>query len=162
MLQSLYQSFIHWCYFSKDYAFLRDWKYNVPLFQAVHLAGIVLLLGTTVILNLRLLGLGFRSFPLPLLAGELWPWSKTGVWLSIVSGILIFMPDPTRYSESRPFLFKLILFAVTLVYQFTVFRKALRTDPSTHSAARNTAVALASLVLWYGVAWSGRAIAFLQ
>lgn len=162
MIQTLYQRFVHWCYFSRDYAFLRDWKYNVPIWQSVHLAGIVLLLSTTVILNLRLLNMGFKRLPLPLLAKQLWPWTKTGIWLAVVSGIMVFLPDPTRYVNSTPFRVKLLLFLVALLYQFTVFRKVVRTDPEGYSRMHNAAIAGVSLMLWYGVSWSGRAIAFFQ
>jgi len=103
MLQHWIDQFVQWCYYSKDYAFVRDTKYGVPALQSLHLTGITLLLGTVLILNLRLLNLGFRSVPLAELSGQLWKWSKVGLALTVVAGIMIFLPDPTRYAHSGPF-----------------------------------------------------------
>jgi hypothetical protein len=162
MFQTLLHNFIQWCYYSKDYAFIRDSKYGVPLIQSLHLLGITLLLGTTVALNIRLLGLGFKRMTLPQFADQLWPWAKGGVFLTIGAGILVFLPDPTRYAHSGPFQLKMVLLLLALLYQFLVFRKVLRRDPDSRSMTRNIAFASLSLLLWFGVGWSGRAIAFFQ
>jgi hypothetical protein len=162
MFQTLLHNFIQWCYYSKDYAFIRDSKYGVPLIQSLHLLGITLLLGTTVALNVRLLGIGFKRIPLPLFADQLWPWAKGGVFLTIGAGILVFLPDPTRYADNGPFRLKMVLLCLALLYQFLVFRKVLRKDPESRSVALNVAFASISLMLWFGVGWSGRAIAFFQ
>jgi uncharacterized protein DUF6644 len=162
MFQAILQRFVQWCYYSKDYAFIRDSKYGIPILQSLHLTGITLLLGITLILNLRLLGIGFRRLPLPLLSEQLWPWMKTALLLAIVAGIMVFLPDPTRYAHSGPFRLKMILLCLALLYQFTVFRKVVQRDPETRHARRNAALAAISLLLWFGVGWSGRAIAFFQ
>lgn len=162
MFQTLLHNFIQWCYYSKDYAFIRDSKYGVPLVQSLHLFGITMLLGTTVALNVRLLGFGFKRIPLPLFADQLWPWVKGGLFLTIGAGILVFLPDPTRYAHSEPFQLKMVLLCLALLYQFLVFRKVLRKDPESRPLGRNVAFASLSLLLWFGVGWSGRAIAFFQ
>jgi hypothetical protein len=162
MFQTLLHNFIQWCYYSKDYAFIRDSKYGVPLVQSLHLFGITVLLGTTVALNLRLLGLGFKRIPLPLFADQLWPWAKGGIFLTVGAGILVFLPDPTRYAHSEPFQLKMVLLCLALLYQFLVFHKVLRKDPESRPVVRNVAFASVSLLLWFGVGWSGRAIAFFQ
>jgi hypothetical protein len=162
MFHTFIQRFVQWCYYSKDYAFVRDSKYAIPLLQSLHLAGLTLLLGTTVILNIRLLGLGFRKLPLPLLTEQLWPWTKAGLILTICTGILVFLPDPTRYAQSGPFRLKMLLLLLALAFQFTIFRKTVRRDPQSRPQIRNAAVAAISLLLWFGVGWSGRAIAFFQ
>lgn len=162
MFHAFIQRFVQWCYYSKDYAFIRDSKYAIPLLQSLHLAGLTLLLGTTVILNMRLLGFGFRKLPLPLLTEQLWPWSKAGLILTVCTGIMVFLPDPTRYAQSGPFRLKMVLLLLALAFQFTVFRKTIRQDPQSRPAIRNAAVAAISLSLWFGTGWAGRAIAFFQ
>jgi hypothetical protein len=162
MFQHWVNQFVQWCYYSKDYAFVRDSKYGVPMLQSLHLTGITLLLGTTLILNLRLLGFGFRRLPMPLLSEQLWPWTKAGLFLAIGAGILIFLPDPTRYAHSNPFRLKMVLLCLALIFQFTIFKKTVGLDPKLRSHLRNSAVAAISLTLWFGVGWSARAIAFFQ
>jgi hypothetical protein len=160
MLQTFIDRFVQWCYYSKDYAFIRDSKYGVPTVQSLHLTGITVLLAMMLILNLRLLGLGFRRLPLPFLAEQLWRWAKAGLFLTIATGILVFLPDPTRYAHSGPFRLKMLLLCLALIYQFTIFRKVIRSDPESRTKFHNVALSVVSLVLWFAVGWSGRAIAF--
>jgi len=162
MFQTFIDHFVQWCYYSKDYAFIRDTPYGVPFVQSMHLTGIALLLGTILALNLRLLGIGFKRMSLPYLAEQLWVWTKAGMVLTIVSGIMVFLPDPTRYAHNGPFRLKMVLLCLALAYQFAVFRRLVRTDPESRSKARSVAFSALSLCLWFGVAWSGRAIAFFQ
>ena len=162
MLQHFIDRFVQWCYYSQDYAFIRDPKYGVPFLQSAHLTGITLLLGTILALNLRLLGVGLGRLPLPYLAGQLWPWMKTGLVLTIVAGILVFLPAPTRYAHSGPFRLKMALLCIALLYQFTIFRATVRKDPESGTKLRKIVTASVSLLLWFGVGWSGRAIAFFQ
>jgi hypothetical protein len=162
MFQTLIDRFVQWCYYSKDYAFIRDTHYGVPLVQSMHLTGITLLLGTTLALNIRLLSLGFRRMSLPYLTEQLWPWTRAGMALTIISGIMVFLPDPTRYAHNGPFRLKMALLALALLYQFAVFRVVVRSDPESRTKTRSAAFSAVSLCLWFGVAWSGRAIAFFQ
>ena len=161
MVQTLIDRFVQWCYYSKDYAFIRDTPYGVPLVQSLHLTGITLLLSTILVLNLRLLGVGFKRLPLPFLAEQLWPWNKAGIALTIASGIMVFLPDPTRYAHNGPFRLKMSLLCLALLYQFVVFRRVIRSE-QTRPRVRNMALSALSLLLWFGVGWSGRAIAFFQ
>jgi len=85
MSHTLIDRFVQWCYYSKDYAFIRDSRFGVPAIQSLHLTGITLLLGTLLALNIRLLGLGFRRMTLPFLAEQLWPWNKAGMATTILS-----------------------------------------------------------------------------
>ena len=74
---------------------LRNSKYAIPVIQSFHLFGITLLLGSMVILNLRLSGMGLRAiadggagesrFGAGLIGGLL---------LAMLTGFLVFMPDP--------------------------------------------------------------------
>jgi len=162
MSHTLIDRFVQWCYYSKDYAFIRDSRFGVPAIQSLHLTGITLLLGTLLALNIRLLGLGFRRMTLPFLAEQLWPWNKAGMATTILSGIMVFLPDPTRYAHNGPFRLKMSLLCVALLYQFLVFRKVIRTETESRARWRNVALGASSLCLWFGVAWSGRAIAFFQ
>ncbi|MEO8395919.1 MAG: DUF6644 family protein [Chloroflexota bacterium] len=162
MLQQLLHAFLQWCYFSQDYAFIRDSTYGIPMVQSLHLVGITLLLGTTVALNLRLLDIGLRRLPMTYLAQQLWPWTKAGLYLTAFAGILVFLADPTRYAQSGPFRLKILLLCLALLYHFTVFKRLIRRDPASGSTRQNRAGAAVSLLLWFGTGWAARAIAFFQ
>lgn len=149
-----------WSYNSKLIDLLRNAKYAIPVIQSLHLFGLTLLLGTTVVFNLKLLGLGLRRISMPKLNRQLWRVAAGGLLLSAVTGILVFIPDPARYAANTAFKTKLVILMFAILYHFTIFRKGVRatTPPTPRRAALIAAV---SLTLWFGVGWAGRAIAFL-
>lgn len=154
------QQIWEWSYSSKTIDILRNVKYAMPLIQSFHLFGLTLVLGTTVVFNLRLLGLGLRKIAMPAIAKQLWRLAVGGLMLSIATGILVFIPDPARYAANTAFKTKLVILLAAILFHFTVFRKVIRanTPPSPRRAA---GVAAVSLTLWFCVGWAGRAIAFL-
>jgi hypothetical protein len=149
-----------WSYSSKLIDVLRNAKYAIPIIQSLHLFGLTLLLGTTVVFNLKLLGLGLRRIDMPEMNRQLWRIAVCGLLLSAVTGILVFIPDPARYAANTAFKTKLVILVFASLYHFTIFRKGVRatTPPAPRRAALMAAV---SLTLWFGVGWAGRAIAFL-
>ncbi len=148
-----------WSYRSPAIDVLRNARYAIPLIQSVHLFGLTLVLGTTVVFNLRLLGLAMRKLALPAIAGQLWRLGMGGLALSVSTGILVFIPDPARYAANTAFKTKLVILAVALLFHFLVFRKAIRAE--TPPPRRAAMIAAVSLTLWFSVGWAGRAIAFL-
>lgn len=156
------QKFFEWCYQSPLLGILRDSSYAIPIIQSFHLIGLTILLGTTVMLNLRLLGIGMRQLPLSAVARQLWPWAFGALLLMISSGILVFIPDPVRYVNSGAFRLKMALLAIAVLYHFTIFRRVTRKEPPLGGGVRNFMVAFFSLTLWFSVGWAGRAIAFFK
>ena len=154
------QQIWEWSYSSKTIDLLRNAKYAIPLIQSLHLFGLTLVLGTTVVFNVRLLGLGLRRIGMPEIASQIWRLAVGGLVLSVATGILVFIPDPARYAANTAFKTKLVVLLAAILFHFTVFRKVTRarTPPAPRRAA---AIAAVSLTLWFGVGWAGRAIAFL-
>ena len=142
-------------------AFIRDSQYGMPIVQSVHLVGITALLGTMLVLNLRLLGLAMMDCPLPWLSRQLRPWTITALTLVILSGLLIFVGTPAKYLASNPFRIKMMALGLAVVFQFLVLRRFVTADPASRPWSRNVVVAAVSLTLWFGVGWAGRAIAFV-
>lgn len=154
-LQEIWQ----WSYGSPTIEILRNSKYAIPIIQSFHLFGITLVLGGAVILNLRLLGLGFRQLPMPALARPIWRWMICGLLLAMATGFLVFISDPARYAANHAFRAKMIALSIAIAFQFLVFRNVVH-SPESKSVGR-TITACASLILWFFVGWAGRAIAFL-
>jgi uncharacterized protein DUF6644 len=155
-LQQLWE----WSYSSKAIDVLRNAKYAIPLIQSLHLFGLTLVLGTTLVFNLRLLGLGLRKIAMRTIYEQLWRLAVGGLLLSVATGILVFIPDPARYAANTAFKTKLVILVIAILYHFTIFRNGIRANPS--PAPRWAAViAAVSLTLWFSVGWAGRAIAFL-
>jgi len=156
-LQRLWQM----SYDSKTIDILRNSHHAIPIIQSAHLLGIALLLGSMVILNFRLLGIGLQGIHVEVIARQVWSWGTAGLVLAIVSGFFVFLPDPARYAANTSFLVKMVLLLVAVLFQYTVYRRAVRAQSAEHSDRRRFVLPIVSLCLWFGVGWAGRAIAFL-
>jgi hypothetical protein len=148
-------------YDSKLIDVMRNSKNGIPIIQAFHLLGITLLLGAMLLLNIRLLGIGFRDIPLRVIAKQVWSWGTGGLLLAMVSGLLVFIPDPARYAANHSFVTKMAVLVVAVLFQFTVYRRAVRAQLDAAPARRMVVLPAMSLALWFSVGWAGRLIAFL-
>lgn len=154
------QQIWEWSYNSKAIDVLRNAKYAIPLIQSFHLFGLTLVLGTSVVFNLRLLGIGVRKIAMPVVSNQLWRLAVGGLLLSVTTGILVFIPDPARYAANTAFKTKLVILLAAILFHFTVFRRVVR-GQGPPARRRAVIVAAVSLTLWFCVGWAGRAIAFL-
>ncbi len=148
-------------YDSKLIDVMRNSKNAIPLIQAFHLFGITLLLGSMLLLNIRLLGIGFRDIPLRLISNQVWSWGTGGLLLAMASGLLVFIPDPARYAANHSFVTKMAVLTVAILFQFTLYRRAVRAQQESEHPRRLVLLPLISLALWFTVGWAGRLIAFL-
>jgi putative copper export protein len=115
--------------------------------QAVHLAGIAAWVGSLVLVDLRVLGLGPLSNPVSELSSRLAPWARAGLLVLLVTGPVLFFSDAVRYSSNPAFRVKMMLLAVAAAFHFAVRRR------------RTRITAIVSLLLWTAVVAGGRAIA---
>ena len=125
-----------------------------PALETIHLFGLVLLLGTVLILSLRLLGLLMPHQPVPELARALGRYTALGLGIMLPSGVLMFVATAVRCYGNTSFWVKMCFLATALVFHFTYFQKALRSGSSPKFAA------CGALVLWFGVGAAGRSIGF--
>ena len=148
-------------YDSKLIDVIRNSHDAIPIIQAFHLIGITLLLGAMIILNFRMLGLGFGQIQMAVLAKQVWSWGTAGLLMAIAAGFVVFIADPARYAANYSFVTKMSLLLAAIVYQYTFYRKAVRAEAAATEPRHLRVVPLLSLLLWFGVAWAGRGIAFL-
>jgi uncharacterized protein DUF6644 len=121
-----------------------------PAIQSVHLAGIALLVGTIVLVDLRLLGYALRRYNVQEIISHLAPWTRRGLWIMLTTGPVLFASDVTRYAHNPAFVLKMIVLAVAIAFHFMVHQRAERWGKLG---------AFVSIVLWSCVVAGGRAIA---
>jgi hypothetical protein len=124
----------------------------------VHLFGLTLLLGTVVLTGLNLLGLFQRQKAPAQLRREMQPVMLTGLALMLLTGGLIFTGGAEAYFAGYWFRLKMMLLAAALIFHVTVYRFV--TGGQRPAALVRRITGLAMLLLWFGVACAGRAIAF--
>jgi hypothetical protein len=131
-----------------------------PAVEILHILGFVVLVGSILALDLRLLGLG-RAIPIQPMAQLLLPLSGFGFLLAISMGFLLFSADAAHVVRNPAFQTKLLLIAAALVNIVIAhvgpWRVALwRAEAS--GGAKVTA--LVSLLLWLSAVCAGRLIAY--
>ncbi|MGE0332501.1 MAG: hypothetical protein AB7P37_17625 [Ramlibacter sp.] len=130
------------------------WAY--PALEIVHIAGIALLLGNLVLLELRVLGRG-AALPVHELARLSLSTALAGFGLAGVSGLLMFASQPEELLTNRAFTLKMLLLLVAgcNAAWFHGRRSLDRLD----AVARVQMIA--STLIWLAVIACGRWIAYL-
>ena len=128
----------------------------IALLEIVHLIGLALLLGAILMVDLTLLGYGIGSQPAARIGRDLDRWTKAGLVILLATGPLIFISEAVKCYKSPAFWIKLTLLALAIWFHFTTHRRTVLAEPPPADAK---AVAVLSLVLWFGVALAAKAIA---
>ena len=133
-----------------------------PAVEILHILGFVVLVGSILALDLRLLGLG-RAIPIQPMAQLLLPLSRFGFLLAISMGLLLFSADAAHVVRNPAFQTKLLLIAAALVNIAIAhagpWRRVAVWGAEAPAGAKITA--LVSLLLWLSVVCAGRLIAYL-
>ena len=137
----------------------------IPAIQTVHILCVSAVMSAVLVIDLRLLGVCGRSFPIAAIARRFMPFVWWPLPLLLATGALLVIAEPQRDLENPVFLLKMTLLLAaagcTLVCQLP-----LRRDPDYWSPAHRRGgaalVALCSLPAWTGVVFAGRWIAYVQ
>ena len=132
-----------------------------PAVEILHIIGFVILVGSILALDLRLLGLG-RAIAIAPMAKLLLPLSRAGFLLAISMGFLLFSADAAHVVRNPAFQTKLILIAAALVNIVIAHAGPWRDAKAWHGEASGGAKATAfvSILLWLGAICAGRLIAY--
>jgi hypothetical protein len=157
--------FLEWVENSWLGAFLNRSDWLFPIIETFHLFGIIVLVGTTLALDLRLMNLWLRRWPVSHLARGLLRWSWAGFALMVLTGTGLFVSDPFRYFYNSSFRIKMALILLAgvnaFVFQITTFRCVDKWDLQTDTPGGAKVAGFCSLVLWFGIVAAGRWIAFV-
>jgi hypothetical protein len=138
-------------------ATIRSSSALIAVTQSIHLLGLTMLIGTLLMINLNLMGLGFRRSPTSQIARELAPWTLGGLAVMLISGPLILSSETLKAYESSFFWLKMSLLAAAILFHFTLFQRVSEAEPPA-TATRRRVVACLSLGLWLAVALAGKMI----
>ncbi|SRR5579871_2129119 len=152
--------FFQWCYNTPVGETIRNSNWMFAIIEAFHLAGLGLLGGAVLMLDLRLLGVGLRKQSAAQILAATQPWLLGSVVLLLASGIPLFLSEAIKCLYSFAFWVKMTSLLLALIFTFTILRRAAQADATSEGPLSGRAAAVVSLVLWFGVAWGGRWIGF--
>ncbi len=135
-----------------------------PIAQTVHILSVTAIMSSTVMIDLKVLGLALPSQSTPELVRRVMPWTWWALPCLAASGLLFFLARPSSYAANPVFRMKFALMAPAIVLAF-LFQRSIIRDPRFWEASRGRRVsgkllAAISLVLWTGVVLAGRWIAY--
>jgi Family of unknown function (DUF6644) len=148
-----------WCEHSAIGETIRNSLWLFPLIEALHLVGLGVTAGAVLLVDLRLLGLGLRRYPVSQIAKDAEPWLMASLTLMFASGFPLFLSEATKCYYSFAFWVKMTSLLLVVIFTFTLRRRIVMADTSIAPLWGKLA-ALVSLILWAGVGWGGRWIGF--
>jgi hypothetical protein len=135
-----------------------------PLAESVHFIGLCLFVGTILLFDLRLLGVG-RRIPIRALH-KLVPWGLTGFAMTVVTGMLFLLTEPDQYIYNPAFHYKMFFIvaagANASLFYLLSYRAATALNAAADAPRVAKIVALVSLTLWLGVIVAGRLLTFYR
>ncbi len=152
--------FFEWCDQTAVGEAIRDSRFIFPIVESIHLLALTVLLGSVVVLSLRLLGGGLRSQSIPDVARTLAPLTLGGLLTMLGTGALLFCSEAMKCYENPPFWFKMEALGLAILFHYTFVRSTTRSEEAAASRVRTAVAAVGSLLLWFGVGAGGRAIGF--
>src|SRR5262245_44232255 len=145
---------------------ISSWIRDSPSFFAFwfilsfHALGMGLLVGASVVIDLRILGVA-RELPLAPLKG-LYKIIWIGFFIQVVSGLLLLVAYPTKAFTNPDFYIKLAFVGFAVVAMQKLNRRVFSDDSLSDSdmMVRGKTLATWSLVFWAGVVTAGRLLAY--
>jgi len=127
----------------------------IPAIQSVHIVGIGLVMGSVLMIDLRILGLAWTDQTLRQTSSRFGPWLTGSLWLLLVTGLLMVVGEPVRELVSFSFWLKMALVAVGTVVA-VAFQRALRRE----EGGSMKMLAIITFLVWIAVIFLGRLIAY--
>ena len=131
-----------------------------PFLESIHVLAIGLVVGSILMVDLRLIGVTALSYPVSRMVRELTPWTWGAVVVAIVTGSGMFVTRAPVYMENPAFQLKLVFLLLAFinmaVFQFGTFRGVDAWDRSASIPSGARVAGATSLALWAAVILAGR------
>jgi hypothetical protein len=136
----------------------------VPAVQTVHILAIAAVMGSVLMINLRLIGVLGRDQPLPRFSTRFLPVIWWALPILLASGIIMIVGEPVRALESPIFQLKMCLVvaavAITLGFQIALRKNISFSESAVGRRGASWLLAVLSLAIWVGIVFAGRWIAY--
>jgi hypothetical protein len=138
-----------------------DWLF--PTIETVHVFALVLVVGTIMTVDLRLLGFANKERPFRQVASEMLPWTWAAFAIAALAGMLMFSSKALTYYSNFPFRLKMVCLLLAGINMATFHWLGARQLEAWDRGRPPRAAKLAggaSLLLWTTIVAAGRWIGF--
>jgi hypothetical protein len=141
---------------------LSMWVRDSPFWAilSIHAVGMAILVGASIVIALRILGV-VPELPLAPLK-RLYVYIWMGFWIQIISGVLLLVGYPTKSLMNPDFSLKIVLIAIAMVVMQMLRSRVFKDSTLTENEmmGRGKVLAWLSLVLWFATVLSARLLAY--
>jgi hypothetical protein len=159
MLGESFRPYFEWCGNTWLGTAVRDTVWAFPLIETFHLLALAILLGSVLIVNLRVFGVGKKYVPAAQMARQMEPWMLGSIGVLIASGIPMAFSEPIKCFESISFPIKMGLILLGIASQLTIQRKWVIAGDTT--ALKAKLAAILSIAIWTLVGAAGKGIPYV-
>ena len=141
---------------------VHDWI--IPTVQSIHILGIATVTASALMINLRLLGLYATDQPLKEVLARFLPFIWWPLIVLLLTGIVMIAGEPPRSLKNPVFQLKMVLLVAAIVAttlcKVALWRNGAFGDAKTGRRAGAATLASVSILLWVGIIFAGRWIAY--
>jgi hypothetical protein len=130
-----------WCEHSPVGDFMRSSGAVFPIVESIHLIGLALFVGTLLLTDMGLLGLGMRRQPAYQVAAALAPWTWRGFALLMITGPVMFTAQAAKWHDNPVFWMKMLVLIIATGFQWSVRKRITSAQPC-------KLIGALSLILW--------------
>jgi hypothetical protein len=143
---------------------IRNSLYLFALIESFHVVGVSVVVGTVLIVDLRLLGLASIRRPFSVIASDVFRLTWLAFALAALTGVLMFATNATSYYVNTFFRIKMAMLVLAganmAAFELTARRSVAAWDRERAAPASGRRVAVASLAIWIVVVFLGRWVGF--
>jgi len=139
---------------------VHDWI--IPTVQSIHILAISAVAASALMINLRLLGVYAADQPLQDILARFLPFIWWPLIVLLLTGTVMIVGEPPRSLKNPAFQLKMTLLVAAIVTT-AIYQRILRRNPAfvtTGGRAGAAALASVSMLLWVGIIFAGRWIAY--
>jgi len=143
---------------------IRENDLLFPLVESVHVLSICLVVGSILVVDLRLLGLASINRPVSRVTNGILPLTWSAFAVAVASGSLLFISNATKYLENGYFVAKILLICAAglnmVVFHFISARDLPKWENEKTLPRQAQLAGALSILLWVSVVTCGRWIGF--
>lgn len=142
---------------------IRESAWLFPTIETVHVFALVLVVGSIMTVDLRLLGIANKERPFSQVASEMLPWTWVAFSFAALAGLLMFSSKAVVYCADIPFRLKMIcllLAGINMVMFHWLGTRHLETWDRKQPPWPAKFAGGASLLLWTTIVAAGRWVGF--
>ena len=159
------RDFALWLAATSPSVFIQEHNtWAIPAIQSVHIVGIALVMGSVLMIDLRILGWTWTDQTLRQTSQRFGPWLTGALWLLLATGLLMVIGEPVRELVTFSFWLKMALVAfgalVAAIFQRTLRRHERHWEDSLVHRASIKGLAVGTFLIWMAIIVLGRLIAY--